>query len=411
MKLILLVFGAVLALLVGATVAPIFVSDPGRVVLLFHGWRIETTVLGMALFALFAAAAVWLTWWLLRLPLRARYRWQHRHDKRAWWPAGVKALLEGRHDDAERLLAGKGPHGDERAAGYLLAASAAANSPRQDADALDRRQRYLERALEESPSARIAVLMDQARRALRQDQPELALQRLDAIPESQHHHAGALALRLDALWQLGRADELPVLQSRVRKQLGKPVAEQWRRRYLLHRLSHLPDAEAIDELWREVPRKWRKESEFAQAYAIACSAAGRSRDAVRIALMSLREHWDEPLIRSLGELPLKEPAHALKRIEPMLVQHPDSPGLLATLGRLCVSLELTGQARVYLRDSLRLEDDAPTCQALADLLEQEGDLRDALAYWRRLAKLPAGERRTPVLHVEPLAPPSEDEQR
>ena len=408
MKLLIVLVAATVLLLAGAVIAPIFVADAGRVVFLFHGWRIETSVLGLLIIATLLLALGVALWWLLGLPWRARRKWQHYQATRPYWPAGVMALLEGRHDDAERLLSGKGQRGKERAAGYLLAAKAASAAGEHDQEAEKRRQRYLDKAVQESDQARNAVMLDQARTALARRKPDQTLSHLDQLPDGHEKLPSVLALRVEALWRLGRAEELPALQADIRKRLGRQAANSWQRRYLLHRLSRLPDDHAIDELWQQVPRRWRRDTDFAQAYAVASAAAGRSHQAVKVVMSSLRKHWSEPLVRCLGELPLNDPAHALKRLESLLHNHPDSPGLLATLGRLSASLELTGQARVYLRDSLRLEDDAPTCQALADLLEQEGDYSDALACWRRMAKMPPGERRTPVLSVEPANGHRED---
>ena len=67
------------------------------------------------------------------------------------------------------------------------------------------------------------------------------------------------------------------------------------------------------------------------------------------------------------------PGRQLQAAEGWLKDHPNDPGLLLTLGRLCLQNSLWGKARDYLESSLRLQRNPEACAELARLLAQLGD--------------------------------------
>ncbi|MEY2117335.1 heme biosynthesis HemY N-terminal domain-containing protein, partial [Rhodanobacter sp. FW106-PBR-R2A-1-13] len=78
-------------------------EDPGYVLLRLRGWRVETTVVAAVGMLLLAWALVSVLWRLLRWPFGAFSRRQRRLSQQRLG-AGLIALMEGRHGDAERDL-------------------------------------------------------------------------------------------------------------------------------------------------------------------------------------------------------------------------------------------------------------------------------------------------------------------
>jgi HemY protein len=64
------------------------------------------------------------------------------------------------------------------------------------------------------------------------------------------------------------------------------------------------------------------------------------------------------------------------------MNHPNDADLLETLGKLCVRLQLWGKAESYYEASLSIEPSATRHLALANLLEQKGQLTAANQHYR-----------------------------
>jgi HemY protein len=63
----------------------------------------------------------------------------------------------------------------------------------------------------------------------------------------------------------------------------------------------------------------------------------------------LQPHWRDSMVWSAAAIRVKQ----LQAAEGWLKNHPDDPGLLLTLGRLCLQSSLWGKARDYLEASLQ----------------------------------------------------------
>src|SRR5690606_12985256 len=75
-----------------------------------------------------------------------------------------------------------------------------------------------------------------------------------------------------------------------------------------------------------------------------------------------------------GLLRGRDPGRQLQVAEGWLKQHSEDPGLLLTLGRLCLHSQLWGKAKDYLESSLTFQRHPETCAELAHLLAQLGEL-------------------------------------
>ena len=98
-----------------------------------------------------------------------------------------------------------------------------------------------------------------------------------------------------------------------------------------------------------------------------------------------------------GQVRGRDPGKQLQAAEGWLKEHPNDPGLLLTLGRLCLINKLWGKAREYLEASLSFQRSAETCAELGRLLAQLGEVeRSNQLFQEGLVLL---DRRTPGLPV------------
>jgi HemY protein len=164
-----LLFWLLLAL-AGAVLAQWLLLDPGYVLVRYLGTTIETTLVGAALLSGAALLALWLTAKALSWPVRA---WRLRRERaaRLRLAEGLDALHQGRHAEAETLLAQAAA--EPRFAAAARTAAARAASARGDRaaalahlDALDETSRLAraiglaELALAEGRSADALAALD-----------------------------------------------------------------------------------------------------------------------------------------------------------------------------------------------------------------------------------------------------------
>ena len=95
-----------------------------------------------------------------------------------------------------------------------------------------------------------------------------------------------------------------------------------------------------------------------------------------------------------GELPAldateraEEARRRTEKAEKWLLERPEDPQLLATLGRLCAHAELWGKAQSYFEASLSFEETRAAHLELARLAERTGREADAQSHFRRAAEL------------------------
>lgn len=143
------------------------------------------------------------------------------------------------------------------------------------------------------------------------------------------------------------------------------------------------DRSALERLWDDVPRHLRREPRLTLARAQALIACGSIDDAEQEIRRTLKDDWDEALVKLYGELQVADPAAHLKRIEAWLKEHPEDPALLLAAGRTCVRHQLWGKARSYFEASLAIRAVPETYRALGQLMAQVGEAQSASRAFER----------------------------
>ena len=189
-----------LALLLGALLAQLLLSDPGYVAIRFAGVLIEMSAITfvLALIALY---------FLVRVALkatRARQLWreaqlQRRQERaRRSLAQGLLQMAEGEWDASEETLIRSAHEAEMPAAHYLVAARAADLQ-----GASERRDEYINRALDTPGAPRAPALIMQAEMHLKHKQYQAALAALQQLEAHGESNARAVLLMARIYRQTG----------------------------------------------------------------------------------------------------------------------------------------------------------------------------------------------------------------
>jgi HemY protein len=378
-----------LLVLVGASVlTALALEKPGFVLIAYDKTSIEIALFDfvLLLIALFVALYLLLRF-LVRLvvlpaQLRKSYQMHQLEKAQRLFYKGLLELAEGRWTRAERLLLRSVWHHDTPLMGYLGAARAA-----QMQAAYERRDEYLKRAIESDRSAGVAVGLVQAELQLSSQQKEQALATLQHLHEVAPKHGYVLYMlariyRSLAEWErllnilpvLRKSKAIPIEQ--IDEVEGQAVVE------LMGQAGKQGDSEAVQKLWKRLPRRLKQKPRLAESHIRALEVLGQHEQAASELRKFLNTEWDQGLICLLGALTLKEPLQVLGHAESWLKEHGDDPDLLLTLGRLCLQAELWGKARLYLENSLSAKPQVLAYRLLGDLLERTGERAQAQACYQ-----------------------------
>ena len=386
-----------LALALAVAVAVLAMEDPGYVLITRAPWSVE---LSLTLFLVLLAAGFLAGYLLVRLGLRAAglpramAAWRRRRRReaaRAGQGRGLIRLLEGRWLEAERLLLSRADDCDFPLLNYLGAAAAA-----QERGDLEARDRHLGRAHEAAPKEELATGLTQAALCLRQGQSEQALAILKRLEGGAPHNPRRLQLLAATYRELkdwrGLAELFrPLHRGRVLPPERLDALErEVCRRLLAGTGTPGGGGEALVKVWDKlVPARLKEAPEVLAAYArrlVELKAPDRAEAVLRKAI---GRHWQAELVRLYGQVPATDPRAQLKQAEAWLPEHPYSPNLLLTLGRLALRNQIWGRARSYLESAAASGAGAEAYNELGHLLERLGEKDEALACYRKGLELAA----------------------
>lgn len=359
-------------------------GDPGYVLVRLRGWRVETTVVVALLIVLLAWAVLTGLWRLLRWPFGAMSR-RHRRISRQRLGSGLIALMEGRHGEAERDLE-RAARLDTLRGPALLASAEAASRRGEPARALE----ALNRAGQAAPQAARVV---RARVLRRDGKPAEALALLTPEADSGNLTPGGwheLALAALASGDPRRAmTALEPLQKSGA--LGAQRYAALEARVLIAAIDATTDGQALNVLWSQLGKGQRRANAVVDAYARRAAAFGLALPAMDELESALRREWSSQLAQTWGALDGEDLDARLRRAEAWLDAHPNDPGLLLALGRMCVRQQLWGKARGYLERSLAVAPSPGAWETLGDTCVGQGDVALAQRCYRNALALSRGE--------------------
>jgi len=359
-------------------------EDPGYVLVRLRGWRVETTVVAALVIVLLAWAVLAGLWHLARWPFGAMTR-RHRRVSRQRLGSGLVALMEGRHGEAERdlerasrLEALRGP--------ALLASAEAASRRGEPARALE----ALNRAGQAAPQAARVV---RARVLRRDGKPDEVLALLAPEADSGSLTPGGwheLALAALAVGDTRRARSTlePLYKSGA---LGAQRYAALEAQVLVAAIHAAPDGQSLNALWSQLGKGQRRTPAVVEAYARRAAAFGLALPAMDELESALRREWSPQLAEVWGTLEGDDLDARLRRAESWLDAHPNDPGLLLALGRMCVRQQLWGKAHEYLERSLAVAPSPGAWEAMGDTCVGQGDIALAQRCYRNALALTRGE--------------------
>jgi len=377
---------ALLAMAIAIVLGLLLSQDPGRLVLVWNDWTVETSA--VAFVVLFLAgciifyAVVRLVQGLVALPGNIRLWSGGRRLLRTeqLLARGLEAMLARDWPGAEAAFAREARTGRQPLLGLLFAARAA-----HARGAVARREGYLARAAKLGEDAALSAGLVRADLEIESGQPDLAHSTLAELAGRHGNDARIAALRLELDVRAGRWDAARTGLDTMRG-AGVLLPGQLRQLEIETHAGVLrasADAAGLEREWAALPRRLHGEVQLIRAYVDRSIQGGHATGCEALLVRALRRDWDSALVELYGLLPFADPGRAARRAEEWLKQHGRDPILLLTLSRICRQAALWGKARSYLDESIK---DRPTATAfleLADLNEQKGDASGAREAYRR----------------------------
>ncbi|MDO9596660.1 MAG: heme biosynthesis HemY N-terminal domain-containing protein [Azoarcus sp.] len=370
--------------------------NEGYVLVVLPPWRAQLSLNLLLLLLVVGFALGYLVIRLVRRTLAlpaAVGQWRERRRRQHGGQAlrdALRTLFEGRFTQSLKFASSAYSSGESPAMAALLAARAA------HAMHDDTRYRiWLGRVADLGEEARVARLMTEAELAIDHRRFEEAAERLDTLKQAGHRHIAALRLSLRVASSLRRWEEALRLTRQLRKHkaLSDEQALPLLRRAHLERFKERAgEAEALAQLWKEIPADELADRRMVERVVPLLADAGQGALARPTLERLLDAEWDEGLARLYAHCGEGggDAVACLAKGEAWLKQHPRDAGLLFALGRLCIVSQLWGKAQSYLEASLNLAPTVETHLALARLLEQLEHPEEAQRHYRAAAERVAG---------------------
>lgn len=379
----------ILALLLIAVAVIMFANqDPGYV-LIARGTK--TIDMSLVFFIPALLISFILMYFLVRLIARtiavprgvSRWRQLRQTDKaRKSFSRGLLHLAEGEWSDAESDMVAHVRHSESPVLNYLGAAIAA-----QGRNQLEKRDEYLSKAYELADDEEVAVNMMQAWLQHGANQPEQALATLAELKKEIPKNPALLKLQM--LQNIAMQDWTSVADSLPELKRHKVLSEKEMQSLDVETHEHLlqlslPEGseQILKKTWQSLPKDSRKNPELVALYArqlIRQSAMQQAEDLVRD---TLGQYWDDTLAEIYGRITTDNPSAQFEHAEQWLSNHPQSAGLLLTLGRLAMQNQLWGKCMNYLEQSLKIRRTPDAYLIMGQLHEQQGDQDKALECYR-----------------------------
>lgn len=305
---------------------------------------------------------------------------------------GLIELAEGRFKEAEKLLLKQVKHSDNVLLTYLSAARAA-----QHQGAHERRDDYLRKAHESTPTAEVAIGLTKAELQIDHEQYEQALANLTHLYEISHNHAYVIKLLLKTYRRLSDWKNIQFLLKDAKNlkllsedKIFRLELESWHG--LLTEQAHHKDIHALAKIWEQIPAKLKTQAPLIEHYALLLIELDAADQAEQVLRQYLNSYWTESTIVLYSELDVAIDHHQLEQVEQWLKDHQHNAYLLLALGKICLNSKLWGKAQHYLEASLATQPVPETYLKLAQLLEnQMNETSQAQKYYQMGLECLSGE--------------------
>lgn len=401
-----LLITSLIAMAAAAALALFIQDDRGYILIGYGHWSMETSLVFFSFLAavlfvgFYAVVRVLDNLWVL--PKRWRIRSVRRSVEEAQGTLnrGMVALSEGDWKGAEKTLLCMADHSKTPLLNYLAAARSA-----QQQGAFERRDQYLQLAHESMPSADLAVRLTQAELQLDHGELEEALVTLKTLRGKSYKNTQVLRLLKNLYERLEDWQQLHELLPDLRKTNALSADELQALEIsvysaFLDQAARDSDDALLSIAWKKVPRKRRNDTALVGRYAGYLMARGCDEAAGKLLRNTLRLHWNEPLVALYGRVGTSEPSKQLAEAEAWLMNHPQNPVLLMTLGQLSLRCRAWNKARSYLEASIETAPSIAAYRELGALLEQMEEPEKAKSCYRYGLELGLGDHQPVLTPIE-----------
>ncbi len=369
-------------------------QDPGYVVFSVPwGGEPYTVSMPFALFVLFLLlgfAALYLLFnfmvGVFRTPKKVR-KWRkgkQEDSAQTHTMKGFAGLIEGDWSNAESSLMTKLDHNNASLMNYLGAAYAA-----QQQGQLSRRNQHLQAALENHPKQELAIKLTRARMQVQAGEWGDARDQLEFLRLSAPKNVAAARLLGDVYRELKDWPALVSLMPALTKLKAFPE-DELRAREKLALENHLEapallqgDGSKVDEAFKALPRKKKKDAAAVASYAKQLNKSGEGQRAEIVLRKALNSNWDPNLARLYGVTETNNVVDQIKLLESWGRNRQDDDNYKFAMARLLRRDDKLDQAKELLGQVVTSTGESAAIAELGDLLEQMGEQDSALMTYKQ----------------------------
>lgn len=380
------------ALAAGAWLGPKLGEDPGYVLIEVAGWRLQMSLLTLAMAVLGAWLAISLVFGLIRLPTRGVQKFRRLQRQKAL-ERGLLALSEGDWEAAERSLARSMRAGDDSPIGYLAAARAA-----QGQMSTERRDQYLAMADRRSGRRHFVTALVRSRLLAAEGRPEEAIPLLEELHLKKPRHRGVIKLLLQCYQEDERWHEVRLLVPAIRRAGIVPAerAAELESLAAARELGVAADSGTLLSAFGGLGKPLRQRTEVIQAFARRAIELDRPDLAEPELRRALNASRDSELLALYADADESDRSGRIQQCQQWLRDGGESPSLRLALGRLYLGARQDEQARAHLEAAVRGSPDSRAFAALGQVLDRAGELEAATQCYRNALRLEQGRAPEPL---------------
>ncbi|OUU80299.1 MAG: hypothetical protein CBC38_02595 [Gammaproteobacteria bacterium TMED78] len=370
----------ILSMVVGSSIAHLFLEDKGYVFIHFLSYSVEMSVPFFFILLLISYCLLRILFNFISIPKKMMLSLDISKNKKSKknLNLGVKNIYEGNWAKGENLISSSLQSEDKSLIKYMLLAKAA-NSQ----GLIDRRDEWFRLAYINLPSAISAISLTKAELQFANKDYEGALATLEKFRNNNINHPLALGLLAKTYNSLGDWDSLIKLMPDI----SNAQMDKEERVIIVNRaLKKFGDRkniklESLDRVFNSLASSIKSDPKIISTYSLLLARLGNSIRAEKNISQAMKKNWNNDLIYSYGLIRTVSIDKQLRKSELWLAKKPDNALILLTCARFCIYLELWGKAKKYLELSLDIDGNAEAYKIYGRMLKEMGDIEgSAIAY-------------------------------
>ncbi len=364
-------------------------EDPGYVLLFRDPYEVRMPLLVLILILFLAFIVLYLLLNLLMNIIRAPKKLQklkNKMDEEAAHRAcmqGFTGLIEGHWDQAEGRLLKKVENSRMPLIHYLGAAYAALQQ-----GSLQRRDMYLDQALESQPEHRLSIQLTRARFHCHAGEYVEARQVLEAQKIQNPKNKPLLRLLADVYQAIGDWQALRAILPAIRKLKVLPSDEiekceqlTWSR--LLTTDGPDSDVPETPLNWKSLPTKQKRNPDILLVWVRHLMRQGESKEAETMLRRALNKQYDSKLVNLYGQVASPFIPYQIEFIQKLLKTRPNDSELMLALARLYRYKEDGKTSISWYEKVMEQGASDKVFSELASVYEQMGDSETALNLYKK----------------------------